>query len=182
MIRAALSNIEKIIVTVTSLAALVPITQFARESEDRRFERMASFIALGDTCSDWMQDEVIEGMAFELKHYVKLEEDGLAPIPVQVRANQVIYCSYVLDYFQAEFQKIIGPPIDGTDPLEDILEPTADEYLAMLFYASHWAVPIKFEDYLVGVRNVPNSAGTHAFYETQSPWWESETVDDFLDY
>ncbi|WP_050602328.1 hypothetical protein [Ruegeria sp. 6PALISEP08] len=178
MIKAALNNFEKIVVTVTSLFALVPITQFAREAEDRKFERMASFIALGDTCSNWMQEEVIQGMAFELKHFVKEDVDELAPIPVQVRANQVIYCSYVMDYFQAEFAKVYGPP----DPDPDYFEPTADEYLTMLYDASHWSVPIDFEDYLVTVRNLPQSAGTHTFYDTQSPWWLAETVEEFLKY
>lgn len=176
MIKAALSNIEKIIVTITSLAALVPITQFAREAEDRKFERMASFIALGDTCSDWMQDEVIEGMANELKHYAKAEEAGLAPIPVQVRANQVVFCSYVLDYFQAEFSKVLGPP----DPDVEIFEPAAEEYLDMLFYASNWAVPIDFAEYLVAVRNAQEEPGSHAFYNSESPWWKAQSVDEFL--
>ncbi len=158
--------IEKTFVFGATVAALIPLTQWANESEARSFERMASFIELGDTCSNWMQDEVIEGMAIELKDTIEIDLEQ-APIAVQVRANQVIFCAEVLDWFQDEFGQEV--------------EPSAREYLEMLYGASGWAVPTNYDDYLIKVRNNPNLAGTHEFYLMESQWWQAETVDDFLD-
>ncbi|CUH49658.1 hypothetical protein [Ruegeria atlantica] len=166
MLLVTFKAVEKTFVFGATIAALIPLAQWTRESEARNFERMASFIELGDTCSNWMQDEVIEGMAIELKDTIERDEE-LAPIPVQVRANQIIFCADVLDWFQDEFGR------EG--------DPSAYEYLEMVFYASHWAVPNNYEDYLVKVRNNPNLAGTHEAYSTASPWWQAETVDEYLE-
>jgi len=173
MLMGALKIAEKGFVGGATLAALLPLWQWYDETDERRVERLSSFIGAGDTCMKWLRSDLVEALASETwdaTHYIGDDgEPALTPLPVQIRANMTIFCAEMLDYLQNDFGSFEK-------------EPSAYDYYVYLYEASYWIDPADFDDYLTRVHNEPELTGTHSgeyqFGNRDQEYYEWEINDE----
>lgn len=152
LLQGAVKLAEKGFVGGATLAALLPLWQWYDETDERRVERISSFIGAGDTCMKWLRSDLVEALATETWDASLYEQDdgkpGLTPLPVQLRANMTIFCAEMLNFLQNDFGDFEA-------------EPYAYDYYMDLFVASYWIDPAGFDAYLSRVHTDPEQTGSH---------------------